>query len=76
MAVGHHTSSDGARGTGKVVLLSGATGDAARTITSTTRGENCGFDTVGLGDVNGDGLPDLLVSAAAGQAVDVLAGAD
>jgi hypothetical protein len=76
LAVGHYTSSDGARGAGKVVLLSGATGEAVRTITSTTRGENFGFDTVGLGDVNGDGLPDLLVSAATGQAVYVLAGAD
>ena len=76
LAVGHYTSSDGARGAGKVSLLSGATGDVLRTITSTTRGENFGFDTVGLGDVNGDGRPDLLVSAATGQAVYVLAGID
>ena len=76
LAIGHYTSSDGGRGAGKVTLLSGATGTVLRTITSTTRGENFGFDTVGLGDVNGDGLPDLLVSAATGQAVYVIAGAD
>ena len=76
LAIGHYTSSDGGRGAGKVTLLSGATGHVLRTITSTTRGENFGFDTVGLGDVNGDGLPDLLVSAATGQTVYVIAGAD
>ena len=76
LTVGHYTSSDGARGAGKVVVFSGATGAAIRTITSTTRGENLGFDTIGLGDVNGDGLPDLLVSAATGQAVYVIAGTD
>jgi hypothetical protein len=74
VAVGHYTSSDGDRTAGKVVIFSGATGDALRTITSTTRRENLGFDTVGLGDVDGDGLPDLLVSAANGQAVYVIAG--
>jgi hypothetical protein len=76
LAIGHYTSSDGGRGAGKVTLLSGATGTVLRTITSTTRGENFGFDTVGLGDVNGDGLSDLLVSAATGQTVYVIAGAD
>ena len=76
LAIGHYTSSDGGRGAGKVTLLSGATGDVLRTITSTTPGENFGFDTVGLGDVNGDGLPDLLVSAATGQTVYVIAGSD
>ncbi|HSK51924.1 MAG TPA: FG-GAP-like repeat-containing protein [Clostridia bacterium] len=76
LAVGHYTSSDGGRGAGKVVIFSGATGDALRTITSTTPRENLGFDTVGLGDVNGDGLPDLLVSAATGQAVYVIAGTE
>lgn len=74
VAVGHYTSSDGARGAGKTVIFSGATGDPLRTMTSTTRRENFGFDTVGLGDVNGDGRPDLLVSAATGRNVYVIAG--
>ena len=34
------------------------------TITSTTAGENLGFDAHGIGDVNDDGLPDLVLTAA------------
>ena len=74
LAVGHYTSSDGARLAGKVSIFSGATGESLRVITSTTRGENFGFDTVGLGDVNADGHPDLLVAAATGRVVYVIAG--
>jgi hypothetical protein len=45
-----------------------------RTITSTTPGENLGFDAVGIGDVDGDRLPDPLLSGASGQTVYVVAG--
>lgn len=45
-----------------------------RSITSTTAGQNFGFDAVGIGDVNGDGVPDLLASAATGEVVYVIAG--
>ena len=38
-------------------------------------GENLGFDAVGLGDVNGDEIPDALVSAATGDRVYIVAGA-
>ena len=55
-------------------LFSGRDGSLLRTITSTTAGENLGFDAVGLGDVNGDWRPDALVSAATGDRVYVIAG--
>jgi hypothetical protein len=74
IAVGSYTSSDGAKGAGKVEIFSGATGDRLRLITSTNKGENFGFDTVGLGDTNGDGHPDLLVSAATGETVYLVSG--
>jgi uncharacterized repeat protein (TIGR01451 family) len=55
-------SSEGAGQAGKVYLISGMTGEALRTITSTTGGENFGFDAYVLGDVTGDGVPDIAVS--------------
>ena len=74
IAVGLYTSSAGATFAGGVVLLSGRDGHTLRTITSTTAGEDFGFDAVGIGDVNKDGEPDLLGSAASGAAVYVIAG--
>jgi hypothetical protein len=76
IAVGSYTSSDGVKGAGKVEIFSGATGDRLRLITSTNQHENFGFDTVGLGDTNGDGHPDLLVSAATGGTVYLISGAN
>jgi FG-GAP repeat/FG-GAP-like repeat len=72
LAVGSFTH--GADGAGLVELRSGLDGSVLRTITSTTPGENFGFDAVGIGDVNQDGRPDLLGSAATGEAVYVIAG--
>jgi hypothetical protein len=74
IAVGSYRSSDGAPRAGRVQVFSGATGALLRTITSTSAGEELGFDAVGVGDVNGDGIPDLLVSAAAGDTVYLIAG--
>ena len=74
LAIGQYTSSDGARQAGKLTLFSGRTGEILRTVTSTTAGENLGFDAVGLGEVNGDGSPDILVSAATGRTVYVISG--
>ena len=59
---------------GRIELRSGRDGSVLRTITSTTPGENLGFDTVGIGDANGDGRPDLVASAATGETVYILAG--
>jgi len=72
--VGNYTSSDGAPAAGKVQVFSGATGKRLRTITSTTPNENLGFDAVGLGDTNGNGTPDFLVSAANRDTVYVIDG--
>ena len=70
----NRASSDGAKRGGKVEVFSGATGDRLRLFTSTVKGENLGFDAVGLGDTNGDGTPDLLVSAATGETVYMISG--
>jgi FG-GAP repeat/FG-GAP-like repeat len=72
--VGNYTSSDGAPAAGKVQVFSGATGARLRTITSTTPNENLGFDAVGIGDTNGNGTPDFLVSAANRDTVYVIDG--
>ena len=75
LAIGSYTSSDGAPQAGKVEIFSGVDGSLVRRITSTTAFENLGFDTVGVGDLNDDGVPDLLISAASGDRVYVVAGA-
>jgi len=72
--VGSYTSSDGNRGAGKAEVFSGATGDRLRVMTSTVKHENLGFDAIGLGDTNGDGAPDYLVSAATGETVYLISG--
>jgi hypothetical protein len=74
IAVGSYLSSTGAHLAGRVDIYSGATGARIASITSTRIGENLGFDAVTLGDTNGDGAPDLLVSAATGNTVYVISG--
>ena len=74
LAIGSYLNSDGAAGAGKIELFSGATGAKLRTITSTTAGEQLGFDTVGVGDLDRDHRPDLLASAAEGDTVYMIAG--
>jgi hypothetical protein len=74
LAIGSWISNDGAPTAGQVEIYSGRDGSLLRRITSTTAGENFGFDTVGLGDLNRDRIPDLVVSAATGETVYVIAG--
>ena len=74
LVIGSYSSSDGAPNAGKVDIVSGATGHILRTITSIVGGSQFGFDAVTLGDVNGDAIPDELVSAANRNEVYVIAG--
>ena len=48
---------------GKIYVYSGKDGALLRTITGRIAGETLGFDATGVGDVDGDGVPDLLVTS-------------
>jgi hypothetical protein len=74
LAIGSYTSDEGAPQAGKIQIFSGGDGSLLRTITSTTPGENFGFDVVGIGDVNRDGKPDFVVGAASLSNAYVVAG--
>lgn len=64
LVLGSWTASDGAAAAGKLEVFSGADGSLLRRLSSTTAGENLGFDAHGLGDVDGDGVPELVGTAA------------
>jgi hypothetical protein len=49
---------------GRVYVRSGSDGSVLRTITGKVMGETLGFDATGMGDVDGDGVPDMLVTSA------------
>lgn len=49
---------------GKIYVYSGKDGSLIRTLTGQVPGETLGFDATGLGDVNGDSVPDMLVTSA------------
>lgn len=49
---------------GKVYLYSGKNGALLRAITGRIAGETFGFDATGIGDVDGDGVVDLLLTSA------------
>ena len=74
LAIGSWISNDGAPGAGQVEIYSGKDGSLLRRLTSTTAGENFGFDTVGLGNLTRDRVPDFVVSAATANRVYVIAG--
>ena len=75
LAVGSYSASPGGVAqAGFITLFSGATGEVIRTITGTTELEQVGFDVVTLGDVNGDGSDDLVLSGANDDRVYVIAG--
>ena len=48
---------------GKVYLYSGRDGALLRAITGRVAGETLGFDATGAGDVDGDGIGDLLITS-------------
>ncbi|MCA9717145.1 MAG: FG-GAP repeat protein, partial [Myxococcales bacterium] len=70
-----YSSSLGAMNAGQASIFSGADGARLRTITSTRVGETLGFDAVTLGDVNGDGVDDLVVSGASLDVAYIISGA-
>lgn len=61
--VGSWQASAAAKSAGKVTAFSGRTGEVLATWSSTVAGETFGFDTTTLGDVNGDGVIDLLLTS-------------
>ena len=48
---------------GRAYLYSGRDGKLLKTFTSRTPNETLGFDAVGLGDIDGDGAADLLITS-------------
>lgn len=49
---------------GRVQVISGKDGKVLQTITGKVPGETLGFDAVGVGDIDGDGATDFLVTSA------------
>lgn len=72
IVVGSYSSSVGAEQAGQVTVYSGATGEVLVDLLGDVAFDQLGFDAVGLGDVDGDGRDDLLVSSAEGDRVDVV----
>jgi hypothetical protein len=64
LLIGAGTSSSGAARAGRAYVFSGRDGAVLRTMTSSIPGEGLGFDANGMGDVDGDGHVDFLISAA------------
>jgi hypothetical protein len=62
----------GSSGAGLAQVVSGRTGRVIRTYAGVIPGGNLGFDAQGLGDVNHDGRPDLVISAATADTVYVV----
>jgi len=69
VVVGLYASSAAAPAGGRVIVYSGRTGRKLFDYASPNAGETLGYDAVGLGDVNGDGRIELLLSAAVGDVV-------
>jgi hypothetical protein len=66
IAVGPPTTDAAGANAGRVYVHSGATGARIRTFDGRAAGEQFGGSLAGVGDRDGDGLPDLLVGAPAG----------
>ena len=63
LIVGSWQFGDAAISGGRARLYSGRTGQLLSTYTSRIPGETFGFDAVGMGDVDGDGTVDLLITS-------------
>jgi hypothetical protein len=64
LIVGAWQNADGAPSGGRCYLHSGADGELLATYTSLQQGDTLGFDAMGLGDVDGDGGTDFLLTSA------------
>lgn len=64
LAVGAWQYASAAPSGGRIYLYSGKDGRLLKTITDRVAGDTLGFDSVGIGDVDGDGVADLLITAA------------
>jgi len=49
---------------GRAYLFSGRDGSVLKTFTCRTPGDTFGFDAVGMGDIDGDGTLDFLITSA------------
>ena len=64
LAVGAWQYAGAAPSGGRIYLYSGKDGQLLRTITCRIPGDTLGFDSVGIGDTDGDGTVDLLLTSA------------
>lgn len=63
LIVGAWQFSGAAAGAGRATLFSGKNGKLLQTYTCKTPGDAFGFDAVGMGDVDGDGTADFLITS-------------
>ncbi len=64
LLIGAWQQADGAPSGGRVYLYRGKDGSLIKTYTAKVSGETFGFDTTGMGDVDGDGSNDFLLTSA------------
>ena len=64
LVIGAWQQGSGAFSGGKVYLYSGKSGELIGAVTCNVPGDTFGFDADGLGDVDGDGVGDLLLTSA------------
>jgi hypothetical protein len=64
LIVGAWQYSGAAIGAGRAYLYSGKSGALVKTFTCRTPGDAFGFDSVALGDIDGDGTVDFLITSA------------
>lgn len=64
LIIGAWQHGSGAPSGGKVYLYSGRDGSLLRKITAKVPGDTFGFDTTGMGDIDGDGVIDFLLTSA------------
>ena len=64
LVIGAWQQADAAASGGKVYVFSGADGSLLREVTGQVMGETFGFDATGMGDVDGDGRIDYLLTSA------------